>query len=666
MCNIEKYSLASIFLYLSLFASSAALADVSCPKMPGESWIPIDKIYSSPAATATESDPLIVDFSGDTLIYTSINRDMNSAPGRYRLQLLTKSSVANDYALLCDTGWETLPAPFRWVDYGLGAGEGLVGWRLRLFDDRTKEPGVSAPLHLSVALGSIGSRGLSSADRDAISRGPSPVSCTPELKFPVKPVTPPTVLLPKFPQTPIVFDDFPVRLKDSFSLKSGVSELRYLKGGNQLIVQARAAPDTPLGRVAIRIAAKYDGDAPYVGSCFQALPVNADVDEVAVHASVTAIGSIPVVWRVEVAEEPPLPKDWAKPTIDLTLKSADARTQTTQVSDPEYLCLPQSGKRISGPAAQSPNAFAGSTKLSIVVEDPSGALSADAHEKLISSTLTAIELWRLSCRTCNADNLAVAEADGKMFMLAPLVATFNTDAPGRANTPQGMRDYTGLFLYLNWRAGGRGIVQAHFVPIAPTDAAYTRLCAQNSPDLPKEIRRIQAALNCPESDGANAASSHIKVRILPGFTNCGDDANIIACENQASVVTLNARDYSFVDRNLQTIFGTGSDKVALMHVLLHEVGHWIGLGHIESWGNIMSTSLTESRCIDGVAANAEIVAAQGASFGSKSLLAFYNSTPHLTGIMAPVAPVPIVTSPELEKLRETPAHFKLAPAPPAN
>jgi hypothetical protein len=99
-----------------------------------------------------------------------------------------------------------------------------------------------------------------------------------------------------------------------------------------------------------------------------------------------------------------------------------------------------------------------------------------------------------------------------------------------------------------------------------------------------------------------------------------------------------------------------------MHVLLHEVGHWIGLKHIDSWGNIMSTSLSDSRCIDGTDANALIMAAQNAPSGSTKPIAFYNAPPQILNI-APPAP-PITPTPEMEALKDKPAHFKTTPAPP--
>ena len=84
-----------------------------CQAMPGESWIPQKKLYSSAAPTATANEPLTLDFSGDSLAYASIYSNPDHPGTRYRLRVLLKTADSpNEFAENCDTGWQTLPLPF--------------------------------------------------------------------------------------------------------------------------------------------------------------------------------------------------------------------------------------------------------------------------------------------------------------------------------------------------------------------------------------------------------------------------------------------------------------------------------------------------------------------------------------------------------------------------
>lgn len=654
----------TVFLILQSALEGAEAA--TCTKMPGEAWIPQNKLYSSLAATSTPNGPLTVDFSGDSRVYATVSRDIQSAPGRYRLRVLQKvDSSDSDFQEKCDTGWQTLPRPFLSSDYEIGTDDKILGWRIQLYDDRSGEPNVPPPLRLELALGSVTGRNNSSASRDLIYNGPSRIICqtilSPAVQVPTNPLT------PQFPPVSAsAMESLPVRLDEDQSLSSGVYTLRYVRGGPQLLLRAHTGADAPLGRIAVRIAAKPDGAGPFVGGCSIFIPYAPGGGDFALPAAAQVVNNVATLWRIETAVEPPLPGDYPPPVVHVNLRSAEPPPQSAGLSDSEFICQQPSGKRQSTGRGEQPiNAFAGSTKLTAEVDDRANAISTSARGKFMQSLLSAIELWRLSCRGCDADNLAVAVIGEQLYMLAPLVAAFRGPSPARWSTPDGHPDFEMLFLYLNWRSGGRGVIEPHFVPVDRTDAAIVRLCATAPTDLPKELQRVQRAVGCVGAGGVRsppAATARLLVRILPGFTTCGPDKNVIACENLASIVALNSRDYSFVDPKNEVIFGVGTTKVALMHVLLHEVGHWIGLKHIDSWGNIMSTSLSDSRCIDGTDANALIMAAQNAPSGSTKPIAFYNAPPQILNI-APPAP-PITPTPEMEALKDKPAHFKTTPAPP--
>jgi hypothetical protein len=84
-----------------------------------------------------------------------------------------------------------------------------------------------------------------------------------------------------------------------------------------------------------------------------------------------------------------------------------------------------------------------------------------------------------------------------------------------------------------------------------------------------------------------------------GHTYCGSSSEIIGCRADAYLTEYNTRDYRF---SLGTLgvkpIGSGPVEVPFLLVLTHEMGHWIGLRHIDIGQSIMSSSLETARCID--------------------------------------------------------------------
>jgi hypothetical protein len=83
--------------------------------------------------------------------------------------------------------------------------------------------------------------------------------------------------------------------------------------------------------------------------------------------------------------------------------------------------------------------------------------------------------------------------------------------------------------------------------------------------------------------------------------SCGTSSDLVACENLGANVELNTRDYTFTGiASTEGVVGTDRSHVDLMQVLIHEVGHWIGLGHTLSPAavDIMEESYEDGRCIE--------------------------------------------------------------------
>jgi hypothetical protein len=637
-----------------LLAQVAVCHATTCQAMPAESWIPQKKLYTSAAPTAATSEPLTIDFSGDSLAYVSIGSNPDHPGKRYRIRALIKTSNSpSEFVENCDSGWQVLSV--SGVDYELKGIPETIGWRIQIFDSRDPKEVIADPLNVNLALGSIKYISDSPANKNPLAQSPA-LKCVTTWWSDIPPE--PNPLAPQFPVPAIPPSPppaLPVALDENQEMFRGSTTIRYIRGQPSLNVRADISDDKLWGRVKLRIAVKADSTDTFASSCEQSLPNSPHMLHTLIAASANVQSNVPTIWRIETVVDPPLPQDYPNPHVHLNVQSAIPPTQSAGLTFSEFICEQSVTRRIAGRGAESSNQFASSTKLVVDLDDAANALTPTSRHEVVNSILSAIELWRVTCRACTADNLSVAEVDKQLYVLSPVVNAFNQPHP-EATGPFSGRPYDGLFFYLNYRTGSRGVIEPHFLPVSRQDAPVVALCATDPSTLPPELKRIQIALRCSDHNPAPVVSEStaLLLQILPGFTACGPDTNVIACENNRSVVALNSRDYSFVDAQTKPIFGSGGPKVSLMHVLLHEVGHWIGLEHIDSWGNIMYESLSQSRCIDDVDANALLVVAAGVPPGPKPPASLFNG-PAIIGKGEPPAPFP--TLPPSPNDANKPANF---------
>jgi hypothetical protein len=133
--------------------------------------------------------------------------------------------------------------------------------------------------------------------------------------------------------------------------------------------------------------------------------------------------------------------------------------------------------------------------------------------------------------------------------------------------------------------------------IATAALALLPICQLHSVQAP-EVLRIQQALGC--SGAAGRVNEIILTLALrpDGKTACGASANDIACEADRELLESNTRDYAFcLSGATEECIGNGPRRVNLLHVLLHEAGHWLGLGHIEKPNAVMASYMSVSRCL---------------------------------------------------------------------
>jgi hypothetical protein len=119
--------------------------------------------------------------------------------------------------------------------------------------------------------------------------------------------------------------------------------------------------------------------------------------------------------------------------------------------------------------------------------------------------------------------------------------------------------------------------------------------------VPAILKGARAAFDCPaDAQLPHASRARLKIKIIDGYTSCGPDDNIVGCEANEFLLELNASSYKFVDHGSdRPLFGHGSIPVDLQVVLMHELGHWVGIQqHLATPHNIMSAYLTDAQCID--------------------------------------------------------------------
>ena len=180
--------------------------------------------------------------------------------------------------------------------------------------------------------------------------------------------------------------------------------------------------------------------------------------------------------------------------------------------------------------------------------------SAVCRQALDGTLIDAIALWRAACARCARNYLEAIEINGKLFLDERIARSVEL----RANEGSGVE-------YFNIRY--RPLVR--YVPASP--AAMTALGAASPTGEWVAIAAFaRHSLPAPE----------IIIRLGGPSAACGGDASLIACAGADANVELNARDFRFVRQSTE-VLGAGSQSVDPSQVLIHEVGHWFGLPHID-------------------------------------------------------------------------------------
>ena len=335
------------------------------------------------------------------------------------------------------------------------------------------------------------------------------------------------------------------------------------------------------------------------------------------------IGSTDVLWRVEARAGGTRGYKGQRPFTLTILDVSSVREESAWkrgVPLHGMLCLDGIPEMdIERPASHQ---FSGRIRLEVNAEQSTVRLTPEQQAALSNSVLNSVALWVRACIGCRVEHLIVVLIDGRVYTRASANAwlesamknptsggTVALDPQQEKALKQVLQPVQMLIAgdRMNSASTGKELEKYELLP----EASKRFLCSlKTSPANQRTVDALRRAA-CGEHM-ARGELSRIRVRFRAGPTACGDDQNVIACRSDLELTEYNARDFRFVAPGTSpVIIGTGSLGVDLQHVIAHEMGHWIGLSHIEKGQSLMSSSMESSRCIDTQTVNRLLAQSDG-------------------------------------------------------
>jgi hypothetical protein len=251
--------------------------------------------------------------------------------------------------------------------------------------------------------------------------------------------------------------------------------------------------------------------------------------------------------------------------------------------------------------------FSGRVKLHLDIAQEGFQMSPAQSEALTALVLRAVSLWVVACSGCRPEHLAAVTVGDQQFVREEIrnwhVRELLQDSPVPARLSDLEKALAETLQPIEVLMAGN---DPHEWPRAKELSRYQRysagdfaeLCELTTPASAQLLSTTQQAI-CGNRPLEREALATIRIRFRASSTSCGDESDVIACRADRELTEYNTRDFrfSFADSTTPAI-GGGSIEVDLLHVILHEMGHWIGLAHVDSGESIMASSLEQSRCID--------------------------------------------------------------------
>lgn len=384
---------------------------------------------------------------------------------------------------------------------------------------------------------------------------------------------------------------------DLSGLPAGVPVQKLLSAGGYLLVSPPSGL-APGEKVTVRLRVKYSGDGPYVDVCPPTVLEGGSSKSLEAMLPSQDEYSI---WRVELqraGQRLATEKASLELTRERVLVPLDPFRAEPGWNNARGLVCFDRVTAFQG-VQQSAHAFAGRTRLNVILP-AAGSVPIDGAQRSSAETvvLQAASLWVYSCVTCKPDNLSVVAVNGKVFVSDALYRLVGPPRGVAALPP--LQPAEAEEMLTSFLGSSRVGTRAPFLPYRRTENPrkdFERVCsAKASEQHTPTLKRLQDAL-CADAVEPGT-SANIRVNFKSGETACGNDADIVGCRADHELTQYNVRDYRFVAQPSGISIGGGAIEVDLLQVVLHEMGHWIGVDHQTRGESIMAPSMEQARCID--------------------------------------------------------------------
>lgn len=388
---------------------------------------------------------------------------------------------------------------------------------------------------------------------------------------------------------------------------SGAVFVALVSGGNTLVVRRnRSANYIPFRLV---LSVKFSGDdGPFRTVCSFAWASGAPVTLAAVSPN-SSPGS---VWRVELfLGGSKLQRETAQ-TFDMfrlpgSSFEADWTTYPDQWNEAEgYLCLKGSVDEMF-PEDVRGGRFGKRVRLDLDAAQPDTVLSKAQNAALYDVLLRSVGLWTTACVRCRPEHLGVVRLGGLLYIRDGFRRWIDELKGIFRGLPDGDESEDRLLNLLRpivfLRAGDPELPEIRrkeFVKyVRVEDNSLAEICGLplNRQQAPTAFALVEAL--CRPEKLLPSAIARIRIRFRNDRMGCGLTPSNIGCTSDRELTEYNVRDFRFgLEVGALPPIGTGRIEISLAHAVLHEMGHWIGLPHIDGGESIMASGYDLSRCID--------------------------------------------------------------------
>jgi len=519
--------------------------------------------------------------------------------GRARLVVSRSATPADPAETLCDTGWmevdavppKALTVPASTVARGI--------WKIEIFDEIEAGPTGEFPYALDIGL--IAVDAADGFHARPIGSIPSNHVFDPQISSP--PVECDLAGEARSPRSggrlETVWQRQGAEIGD-VPLLAVVPASRFLWAG---VAVRRPA------RFEVRLFAKEMSTLPFVAVCRKEVDIKApEGGAVAVMGRAAWDRVMRPVWRVEIHNLAP---SGGSERADLSLirqwdpeRSGDLEKTFRPLLKNQFVCLgrPPREKRSTAGSPVIPTGPRGEhfARVTGITLRPGGGLSGPQAVALGNALQEALGIWSAECTACNYDALSVARIDNTVFLRTDVLE--NLKGLRDPAAPASDRNPLPPFWFAIKGLSRPQVLQDNRPTFTALQAGdLDRFCRYPHASLPPELQRISHLVGCPGAQPPEQADE-LRLTVLLQTTldtGCGSDPNIVACEADSELLELNGRDYSFLAVTDPGItLGRGPKQVNLAHVMLHEVGHWIGLDHSDNDEAMMAEAMETSRCIN--------------------------------------------------------------------